>query len=67
MTEVNNKNMMNPLSISAIFFDLDNTLIETRIADRLACNKVFLFILNNSRVSDIFNVKFKADLGIRFV
>lgn len=36
--------------IKAIFFDLDNTLIQTRKADKLACNKVslllFLIFLN---------------------
>lgn len=28
--------------ISAIFFDMDNTLIQTRKADLKACNKVMI-------------------------
>lgn len=32
--------------VSAIFFDLDNTLIQTRKGDSRACNKVCIFILS---------------------
>lgn len=36
-------NMEKLQEIKAIFFDLDNTLIQTRKADKLACNKVIYF------------------------
>jgi hypothetical protein len=38
--------------ISAILFDLDNTLIETRKADSLTAQKVKLFSLFLLRISD---------------
>lgn len=31
--------------VSAIFFDLDNTLIQTRKGDSKACNKVSIFLI----------------------
>lgn len=42
MSNVNSSSRA-PAPVSAIFFDLDNTLIETRLADKRACNKV-LFV-----------------------
>lgn len=32
--------------VSAIFFDLDNTLIQTRKGDTKACNKVRIFFFD---------------------
>lgn len=34
------KNVFKTTQITAIFFDLDNTIIETRIGDHKAINKV---------------------------
>jgi len=36
----NSRSLSSRASLSAIFFDLDNTLVETRRADSQACRKV---------------------------
>lgn len=41
----NNEYYSEASDVSAIFFDLDNTLIQTRKGDTKACNKVCIFYL----------------------
>ncbi|XP_050667920.1 N-acylneuraminate-9-phosphatase [Leptidea sinapis] len=38
--------------VSAIFFDLDNTLIQTRKGDSKACNKMVQILMNEYGISD---------------